>query len=237
MAALWDEVDALDLRVPAPTQDAMFLTLRRLVERGARWVVRHGGAPNLGPAIAQSQAGVAQVVAALPRVITGPAARRLDAQTELLERAGVPSDLATRVAVGEWALGALPATALAAAHGADPVLVARLAFVLAERLELDRLLEHIAALPRADRWQTEARAALRDDFHDSHEQLTAAVLTAAGGPVTEADLAVRVDAWLAEHQEGVDRYRQVVDDVEAAGVFDLATLAVARRALRELISP
>jgi len=242
LAAMWDEVDALDLRVPAATQDAMFLTLRRLVERAARWIVRHGGAPELGPAVERYRAGVAQVIDALPQIITGPAAHRLDTQLEALERAGVPTDLATRVAVGEWALGALPATALAGAHGADPVLVARLAFVIAERLELDRLLQHIAALPRADRWQTEARAALRDDFHDSHEQLTAALLTftgltSAGGPFTEAGLVDRVDAWLAEHHDVVDRYRHVVDDVEAAGLFDLATLAVARRALRELATP
>jgi glutamate dehydrogenase len=234
MDELWDQIDALDLRVPAAVQDAMFLTLRRLVERAARWVVRHGGAPELGPAIARSRPGVAEVLDALPRVMTGRAARRLEAATEVLTRDGVPTYLATRVAVGEWALGALPATTLAAAHGTDPVLVARLAFVLGERLELDRLLEHIAALPRGDRWQTEARAALRDEVHDSHEQLTDAVLT--GAPPAEApdDVAGRVDAWIAEHQEDVERYLRVGEDIEAAGVFDLATLAVGRRALREL---
>ncbi|MFN8024968.1 MAG: NAD-glutamate dehydrogenase [Acidimicrobiia bacterium] len=235
-ATVWDAVDALDLRVPAAVQDAMFLSLRRLVERAARWVVRHGGAPDLGAVIERLRPGVGQVVAALPRVITGPAARRLDTRAEEYERAGVPAELATRVAAGEWALGALPATALAAEHGTDPVVVARLAFVVAERLELDRLLEHIAALPRGDRWQTEARAALRDEFHDSHEQLTAAVLSTAPA-MTADDVAGRVETWLGEHREAVDRYRQVVDDVEAAGVFDLATLAVARRALRELTTP
>jgi NAD-specific glutamate dehydrogenase len=55
--------------------------------------------------------------------------------------------------------------------------------------------------------------------------------------VTEGALPDRVDAWLADHHESVERYRHVVDDVEAAGIFDLATLAVARRALRELTTP
>ena len=44
----------------------------------------------------------------------------------------------------------------------------------------------------------------------------------------------RVDAWVAAHAPAVDRYRELVDDVERGGVFDLATLAVVRRALREL---
>jgi glutamate dehydrogenase len=228
--ARWREVDDLDLRVPAATQDAMFLALRRLVERAARWIVRHGGAPAIGPVVQRYQAGVASVVDELPRLITGPAARRLDARATELRGEGVPPELATTVAAAEWALAALPATALAQQHGVDAVTVARVGFVLAERLELDRLLEHIAGLPRGDRWQTEARAALRDDFHDSHEALIDAVLADPDGD----DVDSRVNAWLAAHGPAVERFRHVVDDVETTGVFDLATLAVARRALREL---
>ncbi|HEX4528187.1 MAG TPA: hypothetical protein VIA11_02140, partial [Acidimicrobiia bacterium] len=44
----------------------------------------------------------------------------------------------------------------------------------------------------------------------------------------------RVDAWIRAHQPAVERYRALAADVERAGVFDLATLAVLRRALREL---
>ena len=120
-------------------------------------------------------------MAELPRLVTGPAAHRLDAGATTLTDDGVPADVATSVAAAEFALGALPATELAARHGVDAVAVARIGFVVAERLELDRLLQHIAALPRGDRWQTEARAALRDEFHDSHEGLTAAVLTVSDG--------------------------------------------------------
>jgi glutamate dehydrogenase len=227
---LWDAVDELDLRVPASTQDTMFLMLRRLVERAARWIVRHGGAPELGPAIDCRRDGVARVMAELPGLLTGPAAHRLDADATRLTDDGVPPDLAISVAAAEFALGALPATELAARHSVDAVVVTRIGFVIAERLDLDRLLEHIAALPRGDRWQTEARAALRDEFHDSHEELIAAVLTG----TRDAPAETRVDAWLDANREVVERFRHVRADIESTGVFDLATLAVARRAMREL---
>jgi glutamate dehydrogenase len=86
-------------------------------------------------------------------------------------------------------------------------------------------------LPRSDRWQTEARAALRDDFYESVHALTDAVIsetdaTSPPGP--------RVDAWISAHGPAVERYRALAADVERAGEFDLATLAVLRRALREL---
>jgi glutamate dehydrogenase len=109
--------------------------------------------------------------------------------------------------------------------------VARLHFVLADRLGLDWLRGHIAALPRADRWQTEARAALRDDFYDSQRALTEAALRAtSSSSAPEA----RADEWLSAHVDNVARYQQVAGDIETAGEFDLAALAVARRALREL---
>ena len=43
--------------------------------------------------------------------------------------------------------------------------VARVHFALGERLGVPLLLQRIVALPRADKWQTMARAALRDDLH------------------------------------------------------------------------
>ena len=58
----------------------------------------------------------------------------------------------------------------------DPAEVARVHFALGERLGLPVLLQRILALPREDRWQTMARAALRDDLHAVHAQLTAQVL-------------------------------------------------------------
>jgi glutamate dehydrogenase len=109
----------------------------------------------------------------------------------------------------------------------------RIQFLLDDHLRLDGLRARIAALPRADRWQTEARAALRDDFFESQHALTASVLTetdAAGPP--EA----RVDAWLTAHADAVTRFRELVHDVERSETADLAALTAVRRALKDLAS-
>ncbi len=227
----WSEIDELDLRCPAATQDEMFLTVRRLAERASRWLVRHGGDRALGPTIDEFRPGVQTVVANLPEVLTGAATRVLAAETERLRALGVPDDLARRVAGSEAALAALPAAELAMRLGADPLVVARVQFVVNDRLALEALREHVTALPRADRWQTEARAALRDDLGESRHALAESVLRETDDSSPPDD---RVAAWLAAHAGEVARYRQVITDIEAAGGFDLAALAVARRALREL---
>jgi glutamate dehydrogenase len=158
------------------------------------------------------------------------AARATTTATRFVD-AGAPAQLARLVAASDAAFVALPAVALALDHGLDPRDVARIRFVLDSRLALDRLRDRIAALPRADRWQTEARAALRDDFYESQHALTAAIITETdptGGAET------LVDAWIAAHATAVDRYRALVADVERAATADLAVLAVVRRALRDL---
>ncbi|HEX9466995.1 MAG TPA: NAD-glutamate dehydrogenase [Acidimicrobiia bacterium] len=240
VATVWTTIDELDRAVTAPIQDAMFLAVRRLVERSARWLVRHSLSPGLavdldlgiGPTVERFAPGVRAVMRALPELISGEAAIRFTAEVTRLAEAGAPADLAAWVAGSEVALAALPMTELAIGRGDDPVLMARVHFALADRLDLDWLRDRIAALPRDDRWQTEARAALRDDFHDAHEQLTAAVLDATDPAM---DAAARVDAWISAREADVARYRSVVADIDDGGTFDLATLAVARRALRDLV--
>jgi glutamate dehydrogenase len=230
-ADTWAAIDALDLVVPAAVQDEMFLLVRRLVERSARWLVRHAGSLELGPLVERFRPGVRAVTATLPDLLVGAVAAGAGATAARFVDAGVAPELARTVAASDAALIALPAVTLGAEHELDPVVVARLQFLLDDRLGLDRLRDHIAALPRADRWQAEARAAMRDDFYESQHALTEAVIDDTdplGAP--EA----RVDAWLVAHDAPVGRYRELVHDVERTQAADLAALAVVRRALRDL---
>ena len=89
---------------------------------------------------------------------------------------GVPEELASRVAVLATAYALLGIVETADRLDLDPVEVARVHFALGERLGLPALVDRIFALPRDDRWQTMARAAVRDDLYGVHQQLTARVL-------------------------------------------------------------
>jgi glutamate dehydrogenase len=229
--AAWSEIDALDLVVPASTQDEMFLFVRRLVERSARWLVRHVDPLVLGPTVERFRAGVAEVLARLSELLVGSIADHVAATTDRLVAVGVPEPLARRVAASHAAVTALPAVAMAEAHDSDPCTVARIQFLLDEQLGLERVRPRIAALPRGDRWQAEARAALRDDFYESQHALTAAVLTTTDAAASPE---ARVEAWLGVHAEEVGRYEALADDANRTEPGDFAALAVVRRALRAL---
>jgi glutamate dehydrogenase len=117
-------------------------------------------------------------------------------------------------------------------EGLDPSEVARLHFALGERLGLPALVGRILALPRQDRWQTMARAALRDDLHSVHAQLTRKVLLA-----TSADDSspARVAAWEDGDTERVSRAAATLEEICADEGADLARVSVGLRVVRGLL--
>jgi glutamate dehydrogenase len=209
----------------------MFLLVRRLVERSARWLVRHVEPLELGPVVERFRPGVRAVIDALPELLVGRVAATAATAAAGFVAAGVPDDVAYLVAASDAGLAALASVALGFEHDIDPRVVTRIQFLLDDRLALDHVRDRIAALPRGDRWQTEARAALRDDFYESQHALTAAVLTETDRDGTPD---ARVDEWLAAHVPSVERFQDLVADVERTDTADLAALAVVRRALRDL---
>ena len=112
----------------------------------------------------------------------------------------------------------------AAREGLDVRTVAEVHFALGQRLGLDRLLARIIELPRDDRWQTMARAALRDDLHAVHAQLTAEVLSAdrRGEQHARAEL---VTSWETVEHRGAGVGQAAAVD-HRANRTDLARMSV-----------
>jgi glutamate dehydrogenase len=232
LGSLWTEIEALDGHVTAQTQLAMLLKARVLLERATRWLLRHRPRPlEMAATIAQFAPGAASLAEAAAAIL--PAADRDDATrtAEELVEAGVPAALAQRVAHLESLLPALDLVEVAAATGLSFEEVAGVYFAIGDRLELHALRERISDLPREERWDALARRALWEDLHDEQRALAADVLReSADGPVAD-----RVSAWLTHNALPVERCQQVLADVKVGGAFDLATLSVAVREIRNLI--
>ncbi|MBV9837686.1 MAG: NAD-glutamate dehydrogenase, partial [Solirubrobacterales bacterium] len=105
-------------------------------------------------------------------------------------------------------------------------------FSLGSRLELNWLRERIIELPRANRWQALARAALRDDLYSLHRSLTQEVLEAADDGAGSEQA---IESWTRSNGAAVQRALGVLADIKASNSYDTATLPVALREVRNLI--
>jgi glutamate dehydrogenase len=104
--------------------------------------------------------------------------------------------------------------------------LARVGWQMFDRLELLWLWDGIGALPRSDRWQTQARSALRDDLLTALSDLTRTVIESGGGSV---------DSWLEANERAVGRAMAMFTEIRRAESYDLTALSVALRQLRNLV--
>ncbi|HEX7739185.1 MAG TPA: NAD-glutamate dehydrogenase [Marmoricola sp.] len=216
---LWRHVASFDNQIDAAVQTTMRLEMRTLVERASRWLVTNRRPPLDSEAlVGEFEVTVEKLMGELPELLGGAEAEAFAARRDRLVEAGAPEDLAVRVAICPPAYALLGVVETSVRDDLDPTLVARTHFALGERLGLPKVVERILALPREDRWQTMARAALRDDLHAVHAQLTAQELA---GETPAEDLVEQATTQLAE----------LCGDDTA----DLARMSVALRAVRSLV--
>jgi glutamate dehydrogenase len=234
MRNFWEAVEALDNRIEAGTQMAMLIEGRRLVERAARWVVRTR--PRAGIDVTamtdRFAPGARTLAAALPDVLRGLDRDQFAERRADLQAGGVPPELAHRVASMQALLSVFDIVVDAGTTGSDQAVVTDVYFGVGARLGLDWLRDRILELPRADRWQSLARAALRDELYRLHRSITREVLLSAA----EYDAAEPLTDWLERNVPEVERADAVLADVKASREYDTTTLPVMLRELRGLVA-
>ncbi|MET9143367.1 NAD-glutamate dehydrogenase [Streptomyces sp. NPDC004042] len=232
-APVWDAVEALDNKVEAEVQTRIRLHSRRLVERGTRWLLNNRPQPlQLGETVEFFADRVEQVWAQLPKLLKGADQEWYQQVYDELSAAGVPDELAARVAGFSSAFPALDIVSVADRMGRDPMDVAEVYYDLADRLAITQLMDRIIELPRADRWQSMARAAIREDLYAAHAALTADVLAVGDAAATPEQ---RFEVWEEKNAAILSRARTTLEEIRGSDAFDLANLSVAMRTMRTLL--
>jgi glutamate dehydrogenase len=205
----------------------MLFAARRLTERATRWLLHRRPRPlDISAEVERFAGGAAALAEALPELVAGEDREAWERRIEALCDEGVPAPLARRAAGLRDVFAALDIVVVAGATGTALPTVMSLHFAIGRRLHLHSLRDHIAALPRDDRWKAMARAALRDDLIGLHAELTGDIARTEGG----------LPAWLDAHRDAVERCISVLGDIRATGTYDLTTLPVALREIRNVLT-
>jgi glutamate dehydrogenase len=233
MPGFWAQLEALDGQVDTSLQIQALLEGRKLTERAVRWLLNFRRPPfDIQATIGFFSAGVLTVASGLPKMLTGRDLAGYAERREAFASRGVPGDLADRIAAMVPAYSAFDIVDTAHATGRPVEETAEVYFDLADRLQIARLRDMITALPRADRWGTMARAAIREDLFAAHAALARDVLTVTSAGSPEQRLA----AWVRRNDPAVRRANQTLAEIWESNSFTVATLSVAVRAIRTLVS-
>ncbi|WP_243795896.1 NAD-glutamate dehydrogenase [Saccharopolyspora gloriosae] len=238
---LWRRIDELDNVVPSRVADEMVLQVRRLLDRAARWLLSNRPQPlAIGAEISRFRPVVAELSASVPGMLHGRAASGAQETTQRLMSEGVPADLAERVGALLDTYALLDITEVAELAERDtgfspersPRESAELYYMLAEHLDMERLLLAVNGLERGNRWHSLARLALRDDLYASLRALTIDVLSTSDPEEPAAD---KIAQWEATNASRIGRARTSLEAIKRSGSLDLATLSVATRQLRSMV--
>jgi glutamate dehydrogenase len=231
---LWEQIDSLDNKVPDVAQDELHLEVRRLLDRGCRWLIQTKGADlDLTREVAKYREPVQRLGARMPQLLLGAELAEHDAIAAGFRKLGAPADLAAAVSSVLNRFQLLDVVAVASKLGQPPDDIAALYFTVTEQFGVDRLLTRITALPRLGRWQTLARLAIRFDLYAAAAALTQQVARETPG---DAPAAERLAAWEQMRVVELARVKQILSEIDSLESHDLATLSVALRAIRTLLT-
>ncbi len=228
-ADLWAQIDALATPgelsgVRVDVQLELFLELRRMLERAVLWTLRHRRPPvDIAALVEQFHAPMARLAACFDEVLSGRIRDQVFAVEASRLAAGVPEHLAQRSAAWPLLHTAFDTIELAQREGTDPGDVARSYWEMFDAVDVGWLWDAIGALPRSDRWQTQARSALRDDLLAVLADLTA-----------DARALGSVASWRATNDRAIARTGAMFTEIRRADRFDITVLSVALRQLRNL---
>jgi glutamate dehydrogenase len=232
MPTAWAEVEALDNVSAAKVQTDMLLEGRKLVERASRWLLRNRPQPlDVAANTAYFADGARAVARVIPEVIPEDGRVQMEKGVARLVAANVPEELARRVAIYKELFSTLDIVEVAKSEQMSVEDVSAVYFSLGEELDLHWMRDQIIALPRDNRWQALARAALRDDLHSQERLLTRDVLRQES---TKPDAGSRIAAWMTRNDVAVQRCRQVLADLKGGPKADFAMLSVAMREIRSM---
>ena len=231
MRAVWARIEALDNRIPPKLQYTMMYETARLLRHATYWLLAQRREDlQVDRAVAEFRRGARELEAAIDRVLLGAVRNRFEVVRKEHLDAGVPSELAARIASLNAHDAALDIIELATVHRVPVPEVARIYFEVGARVGLDWLREQIEELPVDGQWQAAARTGLRDSASTIQRKAAERVLTLSRAYRHDA----RVNAWANLAGEDLSRWQRTLNDMRAAGTSDFATLAVGVDCVRRL---
>ncbi|OMH27049.1 glutamate dehydrogenase [Tersicoccus phoenicis] len=221
--------------VPTETWCQIYSDMRRLLDRAVRWFVTHGYADEeIGRSVELFEPVIDPLRSGIGRFLRGADQQRERQWYQRAVDGGVPDGLAARWAGLFESYALLDVAELARQSGQPVELVLHTYFAVYDRFEVDDLLERITRLPRRDRWQALARAALREDLYSTAAELTTTVLETTGD-TPDAGGVERLDRWQQDNAERLDRVRSMFTEATTRQTDDMASLSVALRLLRSIV--
>lgn len=227
---LWDEIEALNNKVPADSQNEILFLLRRMVRRATRWFLRHRN-----PSLNGIQEHLEFYMPAFDdlrdhslQYMNEEESKVLTEMADKYVEQGYSRSIANRVATLSTVFSAMDVAEIADDTEQDFATVGKLYFNLGAKLNLHWFLNQIHQQPVANHWQALARAAFREELDWQQRALTLVVLKSTEGG---NDPEQRLQEWMEQNEVLLQRWQNMLSDFRTTKSHEFAKFSVALREL------
>lgn len=237
---LWDDIEALDHKVPADVQMRAMHEISGLAERAVRWFVTRKGADiNIGRDTKLFRQGVQELRDNMDDLLNKELSKLVAKRTKKYISDGLPKELARQIAYLPALASACDIINIAADEKISLMDAARTYFALGERFHMGWLREKLTELHSHDYWENQANSGLIDQLYDCQAGMTVCILkngvpkgkakTAKAGKTTS-----KMELWIEEHKEKIEHLDPLFTHMRRAGKVGLPMLVIAEQRLRNL---
>lgn len=226
-------LNELPASFPTKVWTTVHLDMRRLLDRAVRWFANHvGRGTTVSESIATFKPLIDPLRTRLVNYLRGDDLARVREWLSTAEGWGLPDKIAHHWAEQFESFGLLDVARIAARIEEPVGHVAHVYYTVYDRFDVDSLLVRITNLPRTDRWQALARAAMRDDLYQTITDMTTAIMnsTLSGLPAED-----RLHQWESANAESIERASNMLEEVNKLDQDDMASLSVALRLMRSIV--
>jgi glutamate dehydrogenase len=224
LTSAWGAVENLPVATGS-AQIKLLADLTTVTAACVRWTIVHDLASQpLVATVERLRSGLRALHACIDRFAPEDQRAELQARRADLERLGLDTEMAGRLAMLPLASVLLDALQTAHETGVDAEHAAEVRLAMDETLDTDRIIGLLDRVNVRSFWDHETKAALRDDLAEMLRRASHDVLVRQES----------IETWQARRQNAIDRYFAVLARAEAEGTVDPAVATVAVRSLGRL---
>jgi glutamate dehydrogenase len=224
---------SLDYKISMADQYNMLFHVRNLINLATRWFL-HGNhlKQNLKDIIDHYTPRVKQLEKMVPTLMSGITSNYMETLINDFMKAGLPRDIALRIATYRAIYTSLNIIEVATKHDFDLESTAIVYFHGGARMNLVWYRDQINTDSREGHWNTLARLALRDELDISQRALTLAIMKS---QPKEKDPMKLIDIWTNKNQRALERWERITTMLTTSSNLEYTMFFIAIRELVGLV--
>jgi glutamate dehydrogenase len=230
LRTLWNEIDKLDNKVPADVQMGLYNDIIEVLEEGVKWFIKHHGEDlSLEKLIPLYRDQLTLLQGAMIDVLPVALSEQMQAKQEMLDTyEALRPDVKKRLVQLPMLLSGCDVVYLKQQAKAKADDVARVYFILSQRLHVPQIMQYLDGLPADNTWKQEAIDGLQDEVQMLLAEMAKAFLQSG----QEVDM---LNAWINQRHTALSAVDSLLADVTRPENIDLSLLTVVVKRLRRVV--